>query len=177
METKFFCLDLQVERRKSKCNYTENADWKLDKKVKLKKIRSIATKAKAFLSSESLFTKIWQHWRWFMLIVFKLATIHHQRRLNGKVYPQRWANENATGIMFRFVPFNCILLWLIHINNVQLPLDSFLPRCYNATSPYVNNCWDKGDSWKYTYFKSPLAANNATQEEGDSVPVHGIPNK
>jgi len=63
METKFFCLDLQVERRKSKCNYTENADWKLDKKVKLKKIRSIATKAKAFLSSESLFTKIWQHWR------------------------------------------------------------------------------------------------------------------
>jgi len=24
-----------------------------------------------------------------MLIVFKLAMIHHQRRLNGKVYPQR----------------------------------------------------------------------------------------
>ncbi len=46
METKFFCLDLQVERRKSKCKYTENAEWKLDKKVKLKKISSIAMKAK-----------------------------------------------------------------------------------------------------------------------------------
>jgi len=48
-----------------------------------------------------------------MLIVFKLATIHHQRRLNGKVYPQRWANENATSsnCCRNNVPFRSVQLY------------------------------------------------------------------
>ncbi len=60
METKFFCLHLQVERRKSKCNDTENAEWKLDKKVKLKKISSLAMKAKLVLSSKKIFMRFCQ---------------------------------------------------------------------------------------------------------------------